>query len=137
MCHDISVEPGWRACVHKPGQASTREPADRDLQGASFLDPALVNGKRVDFHLVDLAGSIGADAIIVHPTAPSYIRHGLDEVKLISDCDVAKRSKHVLNGATMLPSVMTTFGKLGLSAQGILQSVADVACPTGVVHRGL
>ena len=58
-------------------QASTRQPADSDLQGASFLDPALVKGKRVDFHLVDLAGSIGADVMIVDPTAPSYVRRGL------------------------------------------------------------
>ena len=57
MCHDISVESGWRACVHKCGQASSREPADADLQGVSFLDPALVNGKRVDLHMFVLAGS--------------------------------------------------------------------------------
>ena len=35
------------------------------------------------------------------------------------------------------PLVMTTFGKLGPSAQGFLQSLADVACSTGVVDRGL
>ena len=29
-----------------------------------------------------------------------------------------------------------TFGKLGLSAQGFLQSLADVACSTGVVDFG-
>ena len=40
VCHDATVESGWRACVHKSGQASTREPVDNDLQGASFLDPA-------------------------------------------------------------------------------------------------
>ena len=34
----------------------------------------LVNGKRVDFHLVDLAGSIGADVMIVDPTTLSYVR---------------------------------------------------------------
>ena len=45
------------ACVHKPGQASAREPADTDLQGVSFLDPVLVNGKRVDFHMFILSGS--------------------------------------------------------------------------------
>jgi len=37
----------------------------------------------------------------------------------------------------MVPLVMTTFGKLGPSAQGFLQSLADVACSTGVVDRGL
>ena len=73
VCHGISVESGWRACVHKSGQASTRVSAGNDLQGVSFLDPALVNGKRVDLHLVDVAGSIGADFMIVDPTAPSYI----------------------------------------------------------------
>ena len=36
VCHDISVGSGWRACVQKSGQASTRDPADRDLQGASL-----------------------------------------------------------------------------------------------------
>ena len=96
------------------------------MQGASFLDPVLVNGKHVDFHLVHIAGGIGADVMIVDPTAPSYVRRGLDEARLISDCEVAKRNKHVLNGATMVPLVMTTFGKLGPSAQGFLQSLADI-----------
>ena len=39
----------------------------------SFLDPALVNGKRVDFQLVDLADSNGADVMIVGPAAPSCV----------------------------------------------------------------
>ena len=47
VCHGISVELGLRAFVHKSGQAST----DTDSQGASFLVPALVNGKHVDFHM--------------------------------------------------------------------------------------
>ena len=56
---------GWRPCDHKSGQASTREPADTELQGVSSLDLCLVNGKRVDFHMFDLAGSIGADTMLV------------------------------------------------------------------------
>ena len=36
-CHHISVESGRHACVHKAGQAGTREPADSDLQGVSSL----------------------------------------------------------------------------------------------------
>ena len=39
------------ARVHKSGQASTRDSADADLQGVSFLGPALVNGERVDCHM--------------------------------------------------------------------------------------
>ena len=42
----------------------------------------------------------------------------------------------MLNGATLVPLVGTTFGKLGPSAQGFLQSLADVASSTGVVDRG-
>ena len=44
---------------------------------------------------------------------------------------------HVLNGAAMGSLVMTTFVKLGPSAQGFLQSLADVACYTDVLDRGL
>ena len=29
----------------------------------------------------------------------------------LRECERAKREKHVLNGATMIPLVMTTFGK--------------------------
>ena len=36
-CHHNSVESGRHACVHKAGQAGTREPADSDLQGVSSL----------------------------------------------------------------------------------------------------
>ena len=37
----------------------------------------------------------------------------------------------------MVRLLMYAFGKLGPSAQGFLQSLADVACSTGVVDRGL
>ena len=88
------------------------KPADTDLQGVYFLDPALVNG--VDFHMFDIAGSIGADVMIVDPTAPSYVGRDLDEARLFSECKDAKRKKHVLNGDTMIPLVLTIFDKLGV-----------------------
>ena len=37
----------------------------------------------------------------------------------------------------MIPLVMTTFGKLGPSAESYLKSLADVACSTGCVYRGV
>jgi hypothetical protein len=43
----------------------------------------------------------------------------------------------VLNGATMVPLVMSTFGQLGPAAEGSLQNLATVACSTGVVDRGV
>ena len=90
VCHDITVESGWRACVQKSGQASTREPADGDLQGSVFdLNPALVNGKRVDFHVFDLSGSVGADNMIVDPTAPSY--SGYSEAGLFAKFETMKQ----------------------------------------------
>ena len=55
---------------------------------------------------------------------------------MFSECEYAKRNKHVLNGVTMGPLVVTTFRKLGPSAQGFSQSLTDVACSTGVVDRG-
>ena len=79
VCHDVSTESVWRACVHKSGQASTREVANSDLQGEAVMDPASVNGKRVDFHVFDLAGSTGADVMIADPTSPSYVQKGWDE----------------------------------------------------------
>ena len=60
----------------------------------------------------------------------------MDKASLFSECEGAKRNKHVLNGATIVPLVLTTFGNLGLSAHGFLQSLVDVACSTGVVNRG-
>ena len=36
----------------------------------------------------------------------------------------------------MVPLMVPTFGKLGPSAQGFLQSLPDVACSTVVVDRG-
>ena len=55
------------------------------------------------------------------------------EARSFGECEGAM---HVLNGETMVPSVATTFAKLGPSAQGFLQSLADVACSTGAVDRG-
>ena len=86
------------------------------------MDPALVNGRRVDFHVFDLAGSIGADVMITDPNAPSYVETGWDESRLLRECERAQREKHVLNGATMIPLVMTTFGKLGPSAESYLKT---------------
>ena len=40
-----------------------------------------------------------------------------------------------MNGAIIVPLVMTSFGELGPSAETYLQSVADVACSIGVVDR--
>ena len=34
------------------------------------------NSKRADFHLFDLAGSMGADVMIIDPTAPSHVEQG-------------------------------------------------------------
>jgi hypothetical protein len=51
--------------------------------------------------------------------------------------DEAKSRKHVLNGATMVPLVLSTFGKLAPAAEGYLQNLASVACSTGVVDRGV
>ena len=50
----------------------------------TFSDPALVNGKRVDFHLVDMSGSVGADVMIVDPTTPCYARRSLASAKVLS-----------------------------------------------------
>ena len=62
---------------------------------------------------------------------------GCDACRCHRQCERAKREKHVLNGATMIPLVMTTFGKLGPSAESYLKSLADVACSTGFVDRGV
>ena len=61
--------------------------------------------------MFDLAGSIGADVMIVDPTAPSCVERGLDEARLFTSQD-AKHKKHVSNGATMVPLAVTTFGFL-------------------------
>jgi hypothetical protein len=45
--------------------------------------------------------------------------------------------KHVLNGATMIPLVMPSFGKLGPAAEGYLQSLAAIPCSKGVVEWGM
>ena len=54
---------------------------------------------------------ITPDVMITYPTAPSYVQRGWDESRLLRECERAKREKHVLNGATMILLVMTTFGK--------------------------
>lgn len=51
----ISVESGG-PCVQPSGQASTRKPVDSDLRVEVFMDPALVNGKRVGFCVFHAAG---------------------------------------------------------------------------------
>jgi hypothetical protein len=71
--HDVAVECGLRACVEKSAQACSRELAVAHLQGDVVWDPALVNGKRVDFRVFDTSGSVGCDVTIVDSTCPSYL----------------------------------------------------------------
>lgn len=52
-------------------------------------------------------------------TAPSYIERDWDEAWLLRECEDAK---HVLNGATVVPLVMTTLGELSPSAEGCLET---------------
>ena len=56
-------------------------------------------------------GSIGADVMIVDSTAPSYVERCWNEVRLFSEGKRGKRNKHVTNGATMVPSVMSNSAK--------------------------
>ena len=51
----------------------------------------------------------------------AHIERGWDEIRLIRDYEGGKLSRHVLNGATMVRVVISTFGKL-CPAQGFLQS---------------
>ena len=95
------------------------------------LDPAVVNGKRVDFHVFDTPGSIACDATVVDPTAPTYQKK--DEAVLVREVEKGKVLKHVFTGDTMVPLAMSTFGKLGPAAEGYLQTLANVACSTGAV----
>jgi hypothetical protein len=45
--------------------------------------------------------------------------------------------KDGLIGASMVPVVVSTFGKLGPGADGYVQNLATVACSTGVIDRGM
>ena len=46
-------------------------------------------------------------------------------------------SRGLLDGAAMVPSVTSTFGKLRPAAEGYLKHFATVACSTGGVDRGI
>jgi hypothetical protein len=59
LCHDVALDCAGHKCVERSAQASTREPADAPLQGGAVLDPAVVNGKRVTFHVFDTSGVLG------------------------------------------------------------------------------
>ena len=75
--------------------------------------------------------------MIPDPSAPCFVQKSWDESRLLRECESAKREKHVLTGATMIPLVMTTLGKLGPFAESYLQSLADFACSTSFVDRGV
>ena len=85
--------------------------------------------------MFDLTGSVGADVVIPDPTVPTFVQQGWAQDKLPRECEKAKGDKHVLPVATMVPLVMTTFGKLGPFAVAYLNSLADVACSVGLVER--
>ena len=53
----------------------------------------MVDGMRMEFQVLDLASSTGADVMITDPTVPAYIERGWDEANLIRECERAKRDK--------------------------------------------
>jgi hypothetical protein len=87
--HDVAVECVWRAFVERSAEASTREPAAAHLLGDAVLDPALVNGKRVDFHVFDTSAIFGFDVTIVDPTCPYLWK---SESVLFREAEQAKTS---------------------------------------------
>lgn len=91
-----------------PGSPALGSTVDCELLCEVFIDTDLVNGKHADFHVIDLAGSAGADVIITNPTAPSHLQRCWDEVRSIRKCEQAKWGKHVLSEVTMVPLVLTT-----------------------------
>jgi hypothetical protein len=107
VCHIGAIACGWLVCVERYAQASTVERADSHLQNDAVLDPALVNGRCVDFHLDNLA-ILGCDVTIMNATHPSYL--GKSDSALFCDAEQAKTRKHVLNGAITISLVMYTFG---------------------------
>jgi hypothetical protein len=68
------------------------------------------------------------------PTCPPYLEKS--ESVLFLEAEQAART-HVLNGATMVLSAMSTFRKLGPAAAGDLQNLAAIACSTGIIDRGV
>jgi hypothetical protein len=68
------------------------------------LDPSLLNGKSVHFHVFDLDSTVGADARIVDPTAPFY--DILNEAQLLNQYEAIKNEKGILNRATLTPPEM-------------------------------
>ena len=85
--------------------------------------------------MFDTSGSVACDVRIVDPTEPFYL--GKPEAVMFRDAELAKSRKHVRNGATTVPVVMSTSGKLGPAAEGFLKNLATVACSIGVVDRGV
>jgi hypothetical protein len=65
--HDVAADCGWLVSVERSAQVGTMEPADAHLQGDAALDPAFVNGKRVDFLVFDTSGRVACDITIVDP----------------------------------------------------------------------
>jgi hypothetical protein len=74
-----------------------------------------VNCKRVDFHVFDTSGGVGCDVTITVLTCPAYL--GQSVSASCRDAEKAKSRKHALNSATMVPVVMSTFGKFGPAAE--------------------
>jgi hypothetical protein len=96
-------------------QDGTREFADTHLPGAGPVEEddtevGNIFGKQVNVPMFDLSGSIAAHVMIVHSTVLSYIH--LDDAKLFRKSQRCKREKHSLQGASMVPLIATTFGKL-------------------------
>jgi hypothetical protein len=78
-----------------------------------------VNGKLVEFYVLDTSGSIGCDVSRVDPTCPCPL--GKSESVLFHEAEQAQTRDCMLSDA-MVPLVLPTFGELGTTGEGYLQN---------------
>ena len=57
------------------------------------MDAALVNSRRVDFHVFDLAGSIGADVMNTDPVSYTHLRAHETKANLVCRLLLEKKKK--------------------------------------------
>jgi hypothetical protein len=135
--HDI-IKGIWRRSAGRAGVATSEEPELRPLRGRD--DRSGNAGDRGDILLAMQSALTVADISVVHPAARTYVRAAAataGSAAALRDRDKkARYERGDTGGYAFVPLSVESYGRMGVPAMQLLNTLADTAAASGVVVKG-
>jgi hypothetical protein len=128
----------WRRSAGRAGVATSEEPELRPLRGQ---DRSGNFGDRGDILLVLQSALTVTDISVIHPAARTYVRAAAATAGSAAAVrDQQKRARYDRGGDTggyaFVPLSVESYGRMGVPAMQLLNTLADTAAASGAVVKG-